>query len=64
MKWNLPKGDLSLPDACMDELKALPKAGKNTMVGDGLLVYMVRMRGGSIRKIADDFGNTYSTIRD
>lgn len=48
----------------MDELKALPKAGKNTMVGDGLLVYMVRMRGGSIRKIADDFGNTYSTIRD
>ncbi len=48
----------------MDELKALHEAGKNTKVGGRLLVYMARLRGGSLCKIADDFGNMYSTIRD
>ena len=64
MKWNLPKGDKFLPDVSIDELKALHKAEKDTKARDRLLVYMARKRGHSIRKIADDFGSTYSTIRD
>ena len=64
MKWNLPKGDQFLPDVSIDELKALHKAEKDTKARDRLLVYMARKRGDSIRKIADDFGSTYSTIRD
>ena len=64
MKWDLPKGDQFLPDTSIDELKALHRAEKDTKARDRLLVYMARKRGDAIRKIADDFGSTYSTIRD
>ena len=64
MKWNLPKGDKFLPDVSIDELKALHKAEKDPKVGGGLLVYMARKWGCPVRRVADDVGGTYSTIRD
>ena len=56
--------DKFLPSISIDELKALRKAERDTKARDRLPVYMARKRGDSIRKIADDFGSTYSTIRD
>lgn len=64
MKWNLPKGDKFLPDVSIDELKALHKAEKDPKARDRLLAYMARKKGHPVRKIADDFNSTYSTIRD
>lgn len=48
----------------MDQLKALHKAEKDTKARDRLLVYIARKRSDPIRKIADDFGSTHSTMHD